>query len=208
LQEGEFTPVGASQTRKVDVRVIAATNRDLLKAVRNGSFREDLYYRLNVFPIQLPPLRDRREDIAPLAAAFAQHFARRMGRRIEALSAECQQRLEAYGWPGNIRELQNVVERAVITSHDGCLNLTKALPGSGSVSISGTDPSILSPQKSSKAVLQAHQLQQLERTNILRALDASGWRVAGRNGAAELLGINPSTLNSRMRALNIQRPKP
>ena len=205
LQEGEFVPVGASQTRKVDVRVIAATNRDLQKAVRNGTFREDLYYRLNVFPIQLPPLRDRREDIAPLAAAFAQKFARRMGRRIEPLSAECQQRLEAYGWPGNIRELQNIVERAVITSYDGCLNLNKALPGNDSVSISGTDRAILSPHKLSKAVVQAHELQQLERTNILRALEASGWRVAGRNGAAELLGINPSTLNSRMRALKIQR---
>jgi PAS domain S-box-containing protein len=207
LQEGEFAPVGASQTRKVDVRVIAATNRDLQKGVRDGTFREDLYYRLNVFPIQLPPLRDRREDIAPLAAAFAQKFAQRMGRRIEPLSAECQQRLEAYSWPGNIRELQNVVERAVITSHDGYLNLNKALPGGDSVTISGTDPAISSPQGPSKAVVQAHELQQLERTNILRALDVSGWRVAGRNGAAELLGINPSTLNSRMRALKIQRQK-
>jgi PAS domain S-box-containing protein len=207
LQEGEFAPLGSSHVRKVDVRVIAATNRDLQKAVRDGRFREDLYYRLNVFPIHLPPLRDRREDITPLADACARKFAQRMGRRIEPLSEECKQQLEAYGWPGNIRELQNVIERAVITSYDGCLNLDKALPDGGSALISGTDPTSPTPQRLSKAVVQVHELQQLERTNILRALESTSWRVAGKNGAADLLGINPSTLNSRMRALKIQRLK-
>ncbi|HEY7555204.1 MAG TPA: sigma 54-interacting transcriptional regulator [Candidatus Binatia bacterium] len=205
LQEGEFAPVGSSEVHKVDVRVIAATNRRLDQAIQDGKFREDLYYRLNVFPIGLPPLRNRREDIAPLAIAFAQAFAQRMGRQIEPLSAECQQRLMTYSWPGNVRELRNVIERAVITSRNGCLNLDKALPESRSAIISGAGPASSTRQRLSKAVVQVHELQQLERTNILRALEASGWRVAGKNGAAELLGINPSTLNSRIRALSIQK---
>lgn len=207
LQEGEFAPVGASQTRKVDVRVIAATNRDLRKAVRDGAFREDLYYRLSVFPIELPPLRDRREDIAPLAAAFAQTCAQRMGRRIEPLSEECQRRLRAYGWPGNIRELQNVIERAVITSHNGSLNLDKALPAATDRTSEEKEPVSATIQEASGPILHLRELRQLERNNILRALETTGWRVAGRNGAAELLGIHPSTLNSRMRALKIQRSK-
>jgi transcriptional regulator with GAF, ATPase, and Fis domain len=204
LQEGEFAPVGSSQPRKVDVRVIAATNRRLDHAVEEGKFRADLYYRLNVFPIQLPPLRDRREDIAPLAIVFAKTFAQRMGRRLEPLSEECQRRLTAYSWPGNVRELQNVIERAVITSYDGRLNLDKALPDGVTIR-SGTAPARPTPQKLSGAILQVHELQQLERANIQRALETTGWRVAGKNGAAELLGINPSTLNSRIRALNIQK---
>jgi PAS domain S-box-containing protein len=118
LQEGEFEPVGSSQTRKIDVRVIAATNRDLERSVVEGKFREDLYYRLNVFPLQVPPLRERRDDIGTLAAAFAQKFAKRMGRSLEPLSGDCLRRLLAYGWPGNVRELQNIIERAVITSRD------------------------------------------------------------------------------------------
>lgn len=205
LQEGEFTPVGSSRICKVDVRVIAATNRRLDQAVKEGKFRDDLYYRLNVFPIQLPPLRDRREDIAPLAKAFARTAARRMGRLIEPLSEECQQRLTAYSWPGNVRELQNVIERAVITSSDGRLNLDKALPDGGVTISSAPVPVGPTSGKLSKTILQAHELQQLERSNILRALESTGWRVAGRSGAAELLGINPSTLNSRIRAFNIQK---
>jgi PAS domain S-box-containing protein len=118
LQEGEFTPVGSSQLRKVNVRVIAATNRDLDKVIREGSFRADLYYRLNVFPIQMPPLRERGDDIVLLASAFAAKFANRVGRKIELLSQDCKRRLKAYAWPGNVRELQNVIERAVITSRE------------------------------------------------------------------------------------------
>lgn len=123
LQEGEFALVGSSRTKKVDVRVIAATNRDLDQYVRDGKFREDLYYRLNVFPIQIPPLRERGDDLVLLASAFAAKFAQRLGRKIEPLSDACKGRLKAYPWPGNVRELQNVMERAVITSRDGRLNL-------------------------------------------------------------------------------------
>ena len=130
LQEGEFEPVGSSRTLKVDVRVLAATSRDLQQAVRHGKFRQDLYYRLNVFPIHLPPLRERGEDIELLAAEFAARLAKRMGRKIQALSREEIRRLRAYSWPGNVRELHNVIERALITSRDGTLNLDRALPRS------------------------------------------------------------------------------
>ena len=207
LQEGEFAPVGSSQTKKVDVRVMAATNRDLNQTVRHGSFREDLYYRLNVFPIRVPPLRERDNDIVLLASAFAAKFAQRMGRRIEPLSDECKKRLKAYAWPGNVRELQNVTERAVITSRDGRLNLDRALPDVGSVTIRATSTRADAIETASERILQIRDLQQLERKNILRALESTAWRVAGKDGAAELLGMNPSTLNSRIRALRIQRPK-
>ncbi len=207
LQEGEFAPVGSSQTKKVDVRVIAATNRDLNQAVRDGGFREDLYYRLNVFPIEVPPLRDRDDDIILLASAFAAKFAQRMGRRIEPLSAESESRLRAYAWPGNVRELQNVIERAVITSRDGHLNLDRALPDAGGQTIPGRRPAEETTPVASNRILRIRDLQQLERENILRALESTAWRVAGKDGAADLLGMNPSTLNSRIRALGIRRPQ-
>ena len=197
LQEGEFEPVGSSRTRKVDVRVLTATNRDLEAAVKEGNFREDLYYRLNVFPLHLPPLRDRGEDIALLASIFAERCARRMGRAIE-LSDECLRRLVAYTWPGNVRELQNVIERAVITSRDRRLNLDRALPEVESVATA---------DRTTGRILAARELQVLERDNIIRALEESGWRVSGDNGAAQLLGMNPSTLSSRMKALEIKRPR-
>jgi PAS domain S-box-containing protein len=207
LQEGEFTPVGASQLRKVDVRVIAATNRDMKKAIGEGNFREDLYYRLNVFPISVPSLRDRREDIPLLAAAFAAKFARRLGRQLQSLSEECEKRLMSYPWPGNVRELQNVIERAVITARDGRLNLDRALPdGEGEPVREAAIPEAMS-QEIAEQILQMRELEQLERKNILRALETTGWRVAGNDGAAVLLGMNPSTLNSRIRALRIARPK-
>jgi PAS domain S-box-containing protein len=208
LQEGEFTPVGSSQTKKVDVRVIAATNRDLNQTIRDGGFREDLYYRLNVFPIEVPPLRERDDDILLLASAFAAKFAQRIGRRIEPLSAECKQRLMGYPWPGNVRELQNVIERAVITARDGRLNLDRALPDAGgSHTIPEKRPAEEITAEVSKPILRIRDLQQLERENILRALESTAWRVAGKDGAAAVLGMNPSTLNSRIRALRIQRPK-
>jgi PAS domain S-box-containing protein len=206
LQEGEFTPVGAAQLRKVDVRVIAATNRDLNNAIGEGRFREDLYYRLNVFPITVPPLRERGKDVLLLASEFAAKFARRIGKQIEPLSDECQRRLTKYSWPGNVRELQNVIERAVITARNGQLNLDRALP------VSDTEPridpeSIAEPAQSAHPrVLTFHELEELERENIRRALELCNWRVAGKDGAAALLGMNPSTLNSRIRALRIQRP--
>src|SRR5262249_35977905 len=128
LQEGEFEPVGSSKTVKVDVRVIAATNRDLSKRVEEGQFREDLYYRLNVFPLTVPPLRDRPEDIALLANAFFERSLQKLGRAMEPLTADVLSRLNAYDWPGNVRELQNVIERSVIIGDDGRPNLDRALP--------------------------------------------------------------------------------
>jgi PAS domain S-box-containing protein len=206
LQEGEFAPVGSSQTKKVDVRIIAATNRDLNQAVKEGRFRDDLYYRLNVFPIEVPPLRERGDDILVLASAFATKFAQRLGRKIEPFSDTCKQRLKAYSWPGNVRELQNVIERAVITSRDGRLNLDRALPDSGGETL--RDPRTADETiEDAKKILRMRDLQRLERQNILRALESTAWRVAGKDGAAALLGMNPSTLNSRIKALGIERPK-
>ncbi|HLN85337.1 MAG TPA: sigma 54-interacting transcriptional regulator, partial [Candidatus Limnocylindrales bacterium] len=201
IQEGEFESVGSSQARKVDVRVIAATNRNLESSVRVGQFREDLFYRLNVFPIKLPPLRERLEDIGMLATAFARNFARRMGRRLEPLSDDCVRRLQAYNWPGNVRELQNIIERAVITSRDGRLNLDRALPESvNAMAVAlGTNNSTV------QRVRTAKELEELERTNIIAALKAAEGKVAGEKGAAQLLGVKPTTLSSRMKALNIER---
>jgi transcriptional regulator with GAF, ATPase, and Fis domain len=202
LQEGEFEPVGSSQTKQVDVRVLTATNRDLDQAVRIGAFRQDLYYRLNVFPIHLPPLRERGEDIDLLASNFAATFAERIGRNIEPLSADSLRRLRQYSWPGNVRELQNVIERAVITSRDGRLNLDRALPEETKETMQQTAmPDARDPQ-----IRTAQELEALERRNLLLALEKTGWRVAGDNGAAHLLGMNPSTLSSRMKALGIKRP--
>ncbi|HUK83194.1 MAG TPA: sigma 54-interacting transcriptional regulator [Verrucomicrobiae bacterium] len=195
LQEGEFEPVGSSRTRKVNVRVIAATNRNLLQDVRDGKFREDLYYRLNVFPIEVPPLRARGDDVLSLAGAFVKKFSTQMGRAIVPLDENCARRLRAYDWPGNVRELQNVIERAVITARDGRLNLDRALPESATVA----------PPTSTTAVLTTTELRQLERQNIVRALESCEWRVAGKDGAAQLLGLSPSTLNSRIKSLGIKR---
>ena len=203
LQEGEFEPVGSSHTRKVDVRVIAATNRDLQTCVRDSKFREDLYYRLNVFPLQLPPLRERREDIGILASVFAQKFAQRMGRTLEPLSEDCLRRLQAYGWPGNVRELQNIIERAVITSRDGKLDLDRALPES----VNSTAVALANGAIGLKRVRTAKELEELERNNIIAALDAAEGKVAGENGAAQLLGVKPTTLSSRMKALGIERKR-
>ncbi len=217
LQEGEFEPVGSAETRRVDVRVIAATNRDLLSAAREGRFREDLYYRLAVFPLLVPALRERREDIALLAQAFVERFASRLAKRIEPLTPACIARLERYPWPGNVRELQNVIERGVILAREGRMDLTRTLPElaepiSTSAAGAGTDPvgAGVSPPAVSSSPLPIRTIQDLEaleRENILRALDTAGWRVAGENGAAALLGTKPSTLSSRMKALGIQRPK-
>jgi PAS domain S-box-containing protein len=201
LQEGEFEPVGGDRTIKVDVRVVAATNRDLAAAVQAGTFRQDLYYRLSVFPIRVPPLRERREDIDLLAQAFAVRAARRCGKRLGPLSAEDLGRLRAYPWPGNVRELENVIERAVITATDGGrLDLDRALPpapaSDDTARRAGSDDTIIRT---------AAEFEQLERANLLRALESARWRIAGPGGAAELLAVNPSTLRSRMKALGIER---
>ena len=198
LQEGEFEPVGSSRTRKVDVRVVAATNRDLRQAVSDGKFREDLYYRLSVFPLTLPPLRERGKDVALLAEAFARQFAARTGQRLAPMGQDAIARLRDYAWPGNVRELQNVIERAVITARDGQLNLDRALP----ITVTGGSGH---PIPDLQGVMTARDLARLERENLRRALEATRWQIAGDSGAAKLLGIAPSTLASRIKALRIRR---
>jgi PAS domain S-box-containing protein len=198
LQEGEFEPVGSSRTRKVDVRVITATNRDLRRAVSEGKFREDLYYRLSVFPLTLPALRERGNDVLLLAEAFARQFAGRTGLRLAPLGPEAAARLREYPWPGNVRELQNVIERAVITSRDGKLNLERALQ----VTVNGGSGH---PIPDLAGVMSARDLARLERENLRRALEATDWQIAGEGGAAKLLGLAPSTLASRVKALRLRR---
>jgi PAS domain S-box-containing protein len=198
LQEGEFEPVGSSRTRKVDVRVVAATNRDLRRAVADGKFREDLYYRLSVFPLTLPPLRERGADVLLLAESFARQFAARTGQRLAPIGPEATASLRGYGWPGNVRELQNVVERAVITARDGKLDFVRALPVSAE-----REPAAPLPEAS--GVLTARDLARLERENLRRALEATDWQIAGDGGAARLLGLAPSTLASRVKALRLRR---
>jgi transcriptional regulator with GAF, ATPase, and Fis domain len=189
LQDGEFERVGGTQTLKVDVRLIAATNRDLEGAVREERFRADLYYRLNVFPIVTPPLRKRSQDVPRLARHFAMLYASKMGKRVGPLGAEVLERLSAYAWPGNVRELQNVIERAVILSPEGRFELGEIMatpPGAG-------------PK------LEARSLEDVERQHILAVLEETGWRVSGDRGAAKILGLKRTTLESRMTRLGIQR---
>jgi transcriptional regulator with GAF, ATPase, and Fis domain len=195
LQESEFERVGDDRTRRVDVRVIAATNRNLEAEVARGTFRADLYYRLSVFPIEVPPLRARKEDIVSLAEFFLRRYCRELGRTPPAFGAAEKDLLVAYDWPGNVRELENVVERAVILSRDGPLRLDHAL------SIGSSTP----PAATVERVLTDNELKALERENLMAALDRAAWRVSGSGGAAELLGVRPSTLRDRMKALGIRR---
>jgi len=202
LQEGEYEPVGSSRTLKVRVRVIAATNRDLQKAVDQGNFRQDLYYRLNVFPIQLPPLRERGDDVVLLSRAFVEKSTQQLGCTITPLSQQDINRLKSYPWPGNVRELQNVIERAVSTARQGRLNLDRAVPETAESSKSAKEDQIPSDDIPIKT---AAQIQALELENLIRALKATDWRISGKNGAAKLLGLPPSTLNSRLKTLGLKR---
>ncbi len=204
LQEREFEPVGSSRSRRVDVRVVAATNRDLIRAVEAAEFRSDLFYRLNVFPIALPPLRERSEDIPLLAESFLMRFPAGMGRSIAPLSPDDIARLQSYPWPGNVRELENVVERAVITARNGRIDLGRALP-CGRTEAPAADIATDDRAETGR-ILTIRELRDLEKSNLQRALESSGWRVSGPRGAAHLLGMNPSTLSSRMRALGLARP--
>jgi formate hydrogenlyase transcriptional activator len=191
LQEGEFERVGASDTTTVDVRVIAATNRDLETAVREGRFRPDLYYRLNVFPIRLPSLRERTEDIPLLVRYLAQRYGARLAKRIPAVSAETMDVLQAYPWPGNIRELENVIERAMILSEGAELEVSGSLPTSaGGAAGAGAG---------------VRTLEDIQREYIRLVLEQTGWRVSGRGGAAELLGMKATTLEARMKKLGVKR---
>jgi PAS domain S-box-containing protein len=199
LQEGEFEPLGSARTRKVDVRVVAATNRDLDAMVREGKFREDLFYRLNVFPLRVPPLRERAGDATLLARAFAESLARRMGRRLDPLNPDDCRRLDDYPWPGNVRELQNVIERAIIFSVGPRIELDRAMPT--------TAAPVLAPpsEEVDTRIVSAKEMESFERANIQRALAVCSGKIAGQNGAACRLGVPPSTLTSRMKALGIQR---
>jgi PAS domain S-box-containing protein len=195
LQEREFDRVGGSAPIRVDVRVLAATNRDLLRTVRDKTFREDLYYRLSVFPLHLPPLRERREDIPLLVHFLANKFATRIGRRIDGVSKETMHRLLAYAWPGNVRELENVLERAVILATGPALEI-------------GPDVLPLPPEPTSgaaAAVAQSATLEATERTHILAVLRQTNWVIDGPRGAAKILGLHPNTLRSRMKKLGIRR---
>ena len=189
LQEGQLERLGSTRTVDVDVRVIAATNRDLTEEVRQARFRDDLYYRLNVFPITLPSLRERREDIPLLAQHLASRFARAMPKTIKPISDSVARALQQYDWPGNIRELENVIQRAIILSPDGVISIN--------------DLSLTSAKPASVAV--GTTLEEVERNHIQRMLTTTMWRIEGRRGAAELLGLKPSTLRSRLRKLGIRR---
>jgi transcriptional regulator with GAF, ATPase, and Fis domain len=205
LQEGTFEPVGSSQTIQVDARVIAATNRDLQRMAQDGTFRPDLRYRLNAFPIHVPPLRERRDDIILLAEAFAQNLARRYGRSVARLTEADKVNLQSYDWPGNIRELQNVIECAFICSKDGrTLNLERALP-EALRHAPVTCARIAAPTMSHDRVLTDAEMRQLERDNMIKALTQANWKISGPKGAAQRLGLPPSTMSSRMKSLGIEQ---
>lgn len=184
LQFGEFERLGSPKVVQVNVRIIAATNRDLLEEVRKGTFREDLYYRLNVFPIEIPPLRNRLDDIPMLVWAFVNEFTEKMGKSIKTIPKKTMEALQGYHWPGNVRELRNVIEHAVIISSKDILNVRL-------------------PEISPKASARILSLEEAERRHIAAVLEKTGWRIKGRHGAAELLGLKPSTLYTKMNKLHI-----
>jgi formate hydrogenlyase transcriptional activator len=206
LQEQEFERLGSNRTQRVDVRVVAATNRDLSKLVADREFRSDLFYRLNVFPIQIPPLRERREDVPLLVRYFVQNFSRRLNKAVEYVPVEAMDALVNYAWPGNIRELENLIERAVLLSPGKELRIPiselkpSALSANGNVS---ADLALFSPSPTAVPITT---LEEAERQHILRALRQTEWRVAGPRGAAAILGMKRTTLQARMRKLGVRRP--
>ncbi|MFC4219806.1 sigma 54-interacting transcriptional regulator [Flagellimonas marina] len=200
IQEGEFDPVGSSTTQKVDVRIIAASHRDLLQFSKEGKFREDLYYRLNVFPIEIPPLRERGNDVSLIANAMVEHFSNKMNRNIKKLTNEQKKLFKEYTWPGNVRELQNLVERAVIVSQNGAIDWSLIIPNSLPKSVA--EVQTVEPDH----ILTAQDMIQLEKENILKALKQTRWKISGEKGAASLLGMPPTTLTSKIKALGIVRP--
>jgi transcriptional regulator with GAF, ATPase, and Fis domain len=212
LQEQEFEPVGGSQTVRVNVRVIAATNRDLATMVREGKFRSDLFYRLNVLPVSIPALRQRQEDVPLLVAFFVQRFAKKFSKPVKQVSGETMDRLVNYAWPGNIRELQNIIERAVVLSQGDILELAPGFgpevepttvsesrfAGQGSPLSVGSVPVTTTPNDAS--------LTEDERRHIESVLAQTNWMIEGERGAAKALNLSPSTLRSRMQKLGIRRP--
>ncbi len=203
IQEGQFERVGDAKTRSVDVRIVAASNRNLWQSVSDGLFREDLYYRLSVFPISVPPLRERGDDVLALATHFLAENCAKLGCNPMFIDDRDARLLQAYDWPGNVRELCNVIERAVILSMGGPLNLRGAIP---------TRPVFgeLRPQglpNDEGGFVRESDWQRSYRKNIIAALEASSWRISGDGGAADLLGINASTLRGRMKSLKIRMPR-
>jgi formate hydrogenlyase transcriptional activator len=192
LQDGEFERLGSSKTVKVDVRVIASTSRELKQQVHDGRFREDLYYRLNVFPVSLPPLRKRIDDIPQLVRHFVDKYARKMGKSIETIPKTAMKSLQQYAWPGNIRELEHIIERAVITTEGNVIQLSDNLE----------------PLKNQEIVTEStpRDLAGMERDHILSVLKETGWKIEGPSGAASILKLHPSTLRFRIKKLNIRRP--
>lgn len=191
IQHHEFERLGSSQTIKIDVRIVATTNRDLEEEVRQGRFRQDLFYRLNVFPITVPPLRLRKDDIPLMVQSFIERFSRKLGKQITSISKETMKTLQDYPWPGNVRELESIVERAVILSPGPVLQLVDKLK-------------ISSPILSSAV----RTLEETERNQIMKILEETGWRIEGHDGAAAILGLHASTLRARMHKIGILRPDP
>jgi formate hydrogenlyase transcriptional activator len=190
IQHNEFERLGSSRILKVDTRIVATTNRNLDEEVGKGRFRQDLYYRLNVFPITVPPLRQRKEDIPLLVEAFIKRYARKLGKQITSVQKKTMKALQDYPWPGNIRELESVLERAVILCSGPVLTLADKLE-------------ILFPSVSATIGT----LEEVERNQILKILSETRWRIEGKNGAAAILGLHPSTLRARMHKLGILRPE-
>ena len=187
LEQGSFERLGSTKTMLVDVRIIAATNQDLSRQIETGKFRKDLYYRLNVFPIQLPPLRKRSEDIPPLVWAFVKQYGDKMGRRIDRIPRPCMDELQRYAWPGNVRELKNLIERALIVSDSRILDLSP-------------------PQAASVEMPENQTMEEAERSHLISVLQQTEWRLSGPGGAAGILGLKRTTLQSKMKKLGIMRP--
>ena len=200
LQEHEFEPVGSSRTVRVDVRVITATNRDLEEAIRSGRFRPDLFYRLNVFPLEVPPLRERRSDIPQLVMFFLARFSRKFGKRVDTVSEETMERLVKYPWPGNVRELQNVIERALVLAQGPVLQLDPDL-----LPIPPSGPSEAANRAGAPRENDLRSLEELERSHILTVLKQAGGVIEGPKGAAKILNLHPNTLRSRMKKLGVKR---
>jgi PAS domain S-box-containing protein len=208
LQEQEFEPIGSSKTIKVNVRVIAATNRDLNEAVSEGKFRRDLFYRLNVFPLAVPPLRERAEDIPVLVMFSLQKFAKKLGRPVKQVTEDTMRRLTAYDWPGNIRELQNVIERAILLSPGQTLMLAPDFgpePGEGGKQKTENKSERQPSAPTQVAPNETGPLEDVERRHIESVLAQTNWMIEGERGAAKILNLNPSTLRSRMQKLGIKR---
>jgi DNA-binding NtrC family response regulator len=208
LQEKRYERVGDDRTRRANVRILAATNRDLKKAAAAGRFREDLYYRLNVFPIQVPPLRERTDDIPLLARHFVELSAKDLKCAKPRLTQAAVARLQNYDWPGNVRELRNVIERAVILARGGVLEFDLPITGQAAP-VARPNPPSASPAGSvaQPKFLTEAEVERFERDNLVRALEAANWKISGRDSAAELLGVKPTTLLSRMTKWRLKRPE-